>query len=91
VKFLQTPFFLYKSFLLWFLSVGIKYCMVYTHKEEENNGKTNIMQVLMIKSDKVYLITYTAEQGKYDTYLPTVQKMIDSFEFIKPHIIGKPI
>jgi hypothetical protein len=45
----------------------------------------------MIKSDKVYLITYTAEQGKYDTYLPTIQNMINSFEFIKPHIIGKPV
>jgi hypothetical protein len=65
--------------------------IVYTHKEEENNGKTKIMQVLMIKSDKVYLITYTAEQGKYDTYLPTIQNMINSFEFIKPHIIGEPI
>jgi hypothetical protein len=54
--------------------------IVYTHKEEEDNGKTKIMQVLMIKSDKVYLITYTAEQGKYDTYLPTIQNMINSLK-----------
>jgi hypothetical protein len=65
--------------------------IVYTHREEENNGQAKIMQVLMIKSDKIYLITYIAEERKYDSYLSTIQNMINSFEFIKPQIIGKPI
>lgn len=52
--------------------------MVYTNVEE-NNIQTKTMQVLTIKNDKIYLITYTAEQRKYDSYLPTIQKMIDSF------------
>jgi hypothetical protein len=62
--------------------------IVYTEREE-NNELSKVMQVLMIKSDKIYLITYIAEQRKYDNYLPTIQNMIDSFEFITPQIIGK--
>jgi serine/threonine-protein kinase len=62
--------------------------IVYTEREE-NNELSKVMQVLMIKSDKIYLITYIAEQRKYDSYLPTIQNMIDSFEFITPQIIGK--
>jgi len=51
--------------------------VVYTNREGEDERKT--MQVLSIKEDKVYLITYTAEASRYDRYLPTIQKMIDSF------------
>jgi hypothetical protein len=65
--------------------------IVYTHREKENNVQTKIMQVVMIKNNKIYLITYTAEQGKYDSYLPTIQNMINSFELIKAQIIGKPV
>jgi len=46
------------------------------------------MQVLSIKEDKVYLITYTAEASRYDRYLPTIQKMIDSFRIGDSGIIG---
>jgi hypothetical protein len=38
------------------------------------------MQVLSIKEDKIYLLTYSAEKRKYSDYLPTIEKMIDSFE-----------
>jgi hypothetical protein len=41
-----------------------------------------VMQVWAIKDNKVYTISFAAEVSKYSTYLPTVQKMIDSFEFI---------
>jgi hypothetical protein len=51
--------------------------VVYTNREGKDERKT--MQVLSIKEDKVYLITYTAEASRYDRYLPTIQKMIDSF------------
>jgi hypothetical protein len=40
------------------------------------------MQVLAIKDNKAYILTYIAEAPKYSTYLPIVKKMIDSFEFI---------
>jgi hypothetical protein len=45
------------------------------------------MQVLSIKEDKVYLITYTAQASRYDHYLPTIQKMIDSFRIEDSGII----
>ena len=41
------------------------------------------MQIWTFKGDNAYLITYKAEPGKYSKYLPTVQKMIDSFQIIK--------
>jgi hypothetical protein len=65
--------------------------IVYTYREEqENNEQAKIMQVLMIKSDKAYLITYTAEQRKYDSYLPIIEKMIDSLR-IKTHDDAFPV
>jgi cytoskeletal protein RodZ len=41
-----------------------------------------VMQVWAIKDNKAYTLTYVAEAAKYSTYLPVVQKMIDSFELI---------
>ena len=41
------------------------------------------MQIWTFKGDNAYLLTYKAEPGKYSKYLPTVQKMIDSFQIIK--------
>ena len=41
-----------------------------------------VMQVWAIKDNKAYVLTYIAEAPKYSTYLPVVQKMIDSFEII---------
>lgn len=51
--------------------------VVYTNREGEDELKT--MQVVSIKEDKIYLITYTAEASRYNRYLPIIQKMIDSF------------
>jgi hypothetical protein len=41
------------------------------------------MMVMALKGDRAYIISYTAEPEKYSYYLPTVQKMIDSFEILK--------
>jgi eukaryotic-like serine/threonine-protein kinase len=60
--------------------------VVYINREGEDELKT--MQVVSIKEDKVYLITYTAEASRYDRYLPTIQKMIDSFRIGDSGIIG---
>ena len=40
------------------------------------------MQVWTIKDNKAYIIAFAGEPAKYSYYLPTVEKMIDSFEFI---------
>jgi hypothetical protein len=34
----------------------------------------------ILKGNKLYDILFTAEPEKYDILLPTVQKMIDSFQ-----------
>jgi hypothetical protein len=55
--------------------------VVYTGLEESVDLQA--MLVMAIKGDRVYMISYTAEPENYSYYLPTVQKMIDSFEILK--------
>jgi eukaryotic-like serine/threonine-protein kinase len=57
------------------------YKIIYTGLEA--NVDLQAMMVLTIKGDRAYIISYTAEPEKYSYYLPTVQKMIDSFEILK--------
>ena len=38
------------------------------------------MQIFAIKENKVYSISYLSEMSRYSTYLPVVEKMINSFE-----------
>ena len=45
--------------------------------------KRTAMQIWTLKGNNAYLITYKAEPGKYSKYLPTVQKMIESFQIIR--------
>lgn len=40
----------------------------------------DFMQIFAIKEDKVYVITYSSETTRYSTYLPIIEKMINSFE-----------
>jgi serine/threonine-protein kinase len=54
--------------------------VVYTNREGEDEHKT--MQILSTQEDKIYLLTYSAEKRKYSDYLPTIEKMIDSFEIV---------
>jgi eukaryotic-like serine/threonine-protein kinase len=62
------------------LSGNPAYKVVYTGLEESVDLQA--MLVMAIKWDRVYMISYTAEPEKYSYYLPTVQKMIDSFEIL---------
>jgi len=57
------------------------YEFVYTGAEESVDLKA--MVVLTIKGDRAYIISYTAEPEVFQSYLPKVQKMIDSFEILK--------
>ena len=38
------------------------------------------MEIWEIKDDSVYIIRYVAKPMDYGTYLPDVQKMLDSFK-----------
>lgn len=42
--------------------------------------KIQIMLVWTAKGDNIYTLAYNAEAAKYALYLPTIQKMINSFE-----------
>jgi eukaryotic-like serine/threonine-protein kinase len=52
--------------------------VVYTGKQEQYNIKR--MAVWTIKNNKAYIVTYTAEESQYDTFLETAQAMISSLE-----------
>jgi len=54
--------------------------VIYNLKQGEYNLK--IMQIYMIKDNKAYVITYTAEEDKYSDLLGTIQAMINTFEII---------
>jgi Clostripain family/PsbP-like protein len=49
----------------------------YTHP---SLGKVKGMDIQMVKGDKWYLLIFEAETAKYSKFLPTVQKMINTFE-----------
>jgi hypothetical protein len=40
----------------------------------------DFMQIFAIKEDKVYSIIYSSERSRYSTYLPIVERMINSLE-----------
>jgi serine/threonine-protein kinase len=43
----------------------------------------NVIDEWAIKNDQLYRITFYSEKGSYSSYLPTVQKMIESFVILK--------
>ncbi|MBW4495278.1 MAG: serine/threonine protein kinase [Oscillatoria princeps RMCB-10] len=55
--------------------------VVYAHKRGERRLKTK--QIWAVDKDKAYVITLTAEEGKFAQFEKTAQKMIDSLE-IRP-------
>src|SRR5215211_4380625 len=40
----------------------------------------DFMQIVAMKEDKVYVISYSSETTRYSKYLPIIEKMINSFE-----------
>jgi eukaryotic-like serine/threonine-protein kinase len=63
------------------LSNNPAYKLVYTGVEE--GVDLQAMLILTIKDDKAYIISYNAEPTKFSYYLPTLEKMIDSFQITK--------
>lgn len=56
--------------------------IVFTATDNKKNER-QAMQIWTLRGDKAYLITYKAEPGKYAKYLPTIHKMVDSFQFTR--------
>ena len=54
------------------------YKLVYSDEDDEIYYKT--LDIGTIIGDKVYSIRYIAKEEQYSEYLPTIQKMINSFK-----------
>jgi serine/threonine protein kinase len=53
------------------------------YQGEENGNPVQRMQTWSVNGNRAYVITYTAVPKSYDDYLPTVEKIIESFETIE--------
>lgn len=53
------------------------------YRGEENGKSVQRMQTWSVKDNQAYVITYTAQPDNYDNYLPTVEKMLTSFEIYR--------
>ena len=56
------------------------YQVQYTQKDGRATFDT--LQIWTISGNKIYTIIFNADPGDYPTYLPVIQKMIDSFDVL---------
>lgn len=56
--------------------------IVFNATDNNGNERTS-MQIWTLIDSKAYIITYKAEPKNYTKYLPTIIKMIDSFQIVK--------
>jgi PsbP-like protein len=54
--------------------------LVYSYSNPEV-GVTKTMDMLIIKNEKLYLLSFNSDVVKYNNYLPTIQKMLGSLQF----------
>jgi hypothetical protein len=57
------------------------YKSIYTYVGENTIFKD--MEIVAIKGDKAYILTYEAGMNEYDKYLPIIQELINSFQLTK--------
>jgi DNA-binding beta-propeller fold protein YncE len=55
--------------------------LIYTYTDNRY-GLVKAMKIATQQNDNIYLFTYLAQASKFDTYLPTIQYMIDSFNIL---------
>lgn len=53
------------------------------YQGEENGNRVQRMQTWLVNGNRAYVITYTALPESFNDYLPTVEKIIESFEITK--------
>lgn len=54
--------------------------LVYTWHNKGESDTQKAMEILLLKGNTSYDITYSPDVGEYDTYLPAAQEMINLFE-----------
>ena len=52
--------------------------LVYSYNNPQV-GVTKTMDTLIIKDDKLFLLSFNSDAATYNSYLPIIQKMLDSF------------
>jgi eukaryotic-like serine/threonine-protein kinase len=57
--------------------------IVYRFTDPRNGGDFKASDTATIKESRLYVIQYYVQSSKYQSYLPTLQKMLDSFEITK--------
>jgi hypothetical protein len=58
---------------------SLSYKIVYTY-DDTTAGKIKIMELYLLKDDKIYSLSFHSEASNYSKYLPTIQKIIDSVQ-----------
>jgi hypothetical protein len=53
------------------------YKIVYMY-DDTTAGKTKIMELYLLKNNKIYSLSFHSEASNYSKYLPTIQKIVDS-------------
>lgn len=61
---------------------------IITSDRENEASEFQTMRIFVMKGTRAYLVQYDAEKSNYDTYLPTVQKMIES---IRLNVLEVPL
>jgi eukaryotic-like serine/threonine-protein kinase len=56
---------------------SLSYKTVYTY-DDTIAGKIQIMELYLLKNNKIYLLSFHAEASNYSKYLPAIQKIVDS-------------
>ena len=54
--------------------------IVYRYADPKNNSSFAATDIAAIKNDRLYVIQYYAQLPRIQSYLPTLQKMVDSFQ-----------
>jgi len=57
--------------------------IVYRFTDSRHGGDFKASDTATIKANRLYVIQYYVQSSKYQSYLPTLQKMLDSFEITK--------
>lgn len=57
--------------------------IVYMFTDPRHGGDFKASDTATIKGNRLYVIQYYVQSSKYQSYLPTLQKMLDSFEVTK--------
>ena len=55
--------------------------LIYTFNP--GNGTIKVFESGATENNSIYIFQYRAQENKFDSYLPTIQKMIDSFKAAK--------